>query len=80
MSVSGHIKQLASESMIYGISGTIARSIGIFLIPIYTRIFSPSDYGIIALITALTGMIGMFIVLGLDNSSARWFYDSDKDQ
>ncbi len=80
MSVSGHIKQLASESMIYGISGTIAKSIGIFLIPIYTRIFSPSDYGIIALITTLTGLIGKFIVLGLDNSSARWFYDSDKAQ
>ena len=80
MSVSGHIKQLASESMIYGISGTIAKSIGIFLIRIYTRIFSPSDYGIIALITTLTGLIGMFIVLGLDNSSARWFYDSDKAQ
>lgn len=78
MSAFGHIKQLASESMIYGISGTIASSIGIFLIPIYTRIFSPSDYGIIALITTLTGLIGMFIVLGLDNSSARWFYDSDK--
>jgi len=78
MSVLSHIKQLTSESMIYGISGTIAQSIGIFLIPIYTRIFSPSDYGIIALITTLISLIGMFIVLGLDNSSARWFYDSDK--
>jgi O-antigen/teichoic acid export membrane protein len=80
MSVIAHIKQLASESLIYGISGTIASSIGIFLIPIYTRIFSPSDYGIIALITTLTGLIGMFVVLGLDNSSGRWFYDSDKIQ
>lgn len=75
-----YIKQLASESIIYGISGTIASSIGIFLIPIYTRIFSPSDYGIIALITTLMGLIGMFVVLGMDNSSARWFYDSDKVQ
>jgi O-antigen/teichoic acid export membrane protein len=71
------IKQLGAESVIYGISGTIAKSIGIFLIPIYTRIFSPSDYGIIALITTLMGLIGMFIALGLDNSSARWFYDTD---
>jgi O-antigen/teichoic acid export membrane protein len=80
MSVIAHIKQLASESLIYGISGTIASSIGIFLIPIYTRIFSPSDYGIIALITTLTGLFSIFIVLGLDNSSARWFYDFDKVQ
>ena len=78
MSVFRHIKQLAAESIIYGISGTVAKSIGFFLIPIYTRIFSPADYGIIALITTLTGLLGMFAVLGLDNSSARWFYDTDE--
>lgn len=80
MSVIAHIKQLTSETLIYGISGTITSSIGIFLIPIYTRIFSPSDYGVIALITTLTGLISMFVALGLDNSSGRWFYDSDKVQ
>ncbi|MCK4830253.1 oligosaccharide flippase family protein, partial [bacterium] len=80
MSVFRHIKQLAAESIIYGISGTVAKSIGFFLIPIYTRIFSPADYGIIALITTLTGLLGMFVVLGLDNSSARWFYDTDEVQ
>ena len=80
MSVFRHIKQLAAESIIYGISGTVAKSIGFFLIPVYTRIFSPADYGIIALITTLTGLLGMFVVLGLDNSSARWFYDTDEVQ
>ena len=80
MSVFRHIKQLAAESIIYGISGTVAKSIGFFLIPIYTRIFSPADYGIIALITTFTGLFGMFVVLGLDNSSARWFYDTDEVQ
>jgi len=78
VSVFRHIKQLAAESIIYGISGTVAKSIGFFLIPIYTRIFSPADYGIIALITTLTGLLGMLVVLGLDNSSARWFYDTDE--
>jgi O-antigen/teichoic acid export membrane protein len=78
MSVSKQIKNLAYESLIYGISGTVAKSIGIFLIPVYTKIFSPSDFGTIALISSLTDLMGMFVVLGLDNSSARWFYDSDK--
>ncbi len=77
MSVFDYIKQLGAETIIYGLSGAITASIGIFLIPIYTRIFSPSEYGIIALITTLTGLLGMLMVLGLDNSSARWFYDTD---
>jgi O-antigen/teichoic acid export membrane protein len=42
--------------------------------------FSPSEYGVIGLIATLTGLVGMFAVLGLDNSSARWFYDTDEIQ
>ena len=80
MSVFKHIKQLTAESAIYGISGTIVKSIGFFLLPVYTRIFSPADYGVIALISTLTGLLGMFVILGLDNSSARWFYDTDESQ
>ncbi len=77
MSVAGRVKQLGSESVVYGISGTISRSIGIFLVPLYTRVFSPSDYGTIALITTSITLLSTFIVLGMDNASGRWFYDTD---
>jgi O-antigen/teichoic acid export membrane protein len=76
VSVGSHIRQLGSETIVYGISSTIARFIGIFLVPLYTRVFSPSDYGVIAIITSFTALLTTFVVLGLDNSSARWFYDS----
>ncbi len=78
MSVAKFIKQLASESLIYGISGVISTFIGIFLVPVYTRIFTPADYGIISLLTVFSGLVGMFAVLALDNSTARWFYDTDE--
>ena len=76
-SIANQIKQLGGETFIYGIAGTISRFIGIFLVPLYTRVFSSADYGIISIITALLALMSTFIVLGLDNSSARWFYDSD---
>lgn len=77
MSVRRNIKQLAGESAIYGISGVIGRFVGIFLVPIYTRIFTPADYGIISLLSVFTNLVGMFAVLALDNSAARWFYDTE---
>lgn len=77
MGVAKYIKQLGRETIVYGISGTISRFIGIFLVPLYTRVFSPADYGVIALVTSLIGLLSTFIVLGLDNSSGRWFYDTD---
>jgi O-antigen/teichoic acid export membrane protein len=71
-----YIKQLAGESVVYGISGTISKFIGFFLMPVYTRVFMPAEYGVIALVDTVTTLASVFIVLGLDRSSARWFYDT----
>lgn len=76
MSIATRVRTLGSETIIYGVSGAISRSIGIFLVPLYTRIFTPEDYGVIAMITAAVGLLTTGVVLGMDNASARWFYDT----
>jgi O-antigen/teichoic acid export membrane protein len=76
VSVARRISQLGGETVVYGIAGTISRFIGIFLIPLYTRAFSPADYGEIAILTAFTTLLSTFIVLGLDSATGRWYYDS----
>lgn len=76
MSTAKHIRQLGSETIVYGVSGTISRFIAVFLVPLYTRIFTPTDYGVIGSMTALIGLLSAFIVLGLDSASSRWFYDT----
>ncbi|MEO8765851.1 MAG: oligosaccharide flippase family protein [Ginsengibacter sp.] len=74
-----HLKQLAGDSLIYGLSGVVSKMIGIFLVPIYTRLFLPKDYGIINLINTTFFLLGILVVCGLDNSVARWFYDSKEE-
>lgn len=74
------LKQLGSDSLIYGLSGIVTRMIGIFLIPIYTRLFVPEDYGIINLINATFVLLGLLVVCALDNSAHRWFYDSKETE
>ena len=76
MEVAKHIKQLVGETAIYGVSGVIVTLIGVVLIPVYTRVFAPSEYGFMSLISSLMALVGPFVVLGLDNSAARWYYDS----
>lgn len=80
MQVTRSIRQLIGESAVYGISGVLGRLIGFFLIPVYTRVFTPADLGTIALIDATVALATMLAVLGLDNASARWFYDSPRDE
>ncbi len=78
MQVAKHLKQLAGESAVYGLARTSTKLVAVFLVPLYTRVFTPEDFGIIALIEVLIGLVGMFAVLGLDGAAARWYYDSDE--
>ena len=71
---------MLTESVIYGLSGIVTSFISIFLIPIYTRIFTPYDYGIIGLLTTTSTLISMFIIFGLDNSVALWYWDRPSEE
>lgn len=73
------IKGLAGDSLIYGLSGVLTRFISVFLIPIYTRIFAPSDYGVINLVNSTFLLIGILVVVGLDNAAATWYWQKEDD-
>lgn len=75
MNFKSHGKKLLGDSFIYGLSGIITSFIGVFLIPLYTSVFNPEDYGIIALLSSLQTIITIFIIFGMDNSFAVWYYD-----
>ncbi len=79
MSKFAALKSLASDSLIYGVSGVISRFINVFLVPVYTRIFEPTDFGVISLVTNFSALINILIILGMDNSLARWYYDDETD-
>lgn len=74
------LKKLAADSFVYGASTLITRFISIFLIPIYTRIFSPNDYGIINLVNTTFILISILVVAGLDNAAARWYWDEEGEK
>lgn len=71
------LRSLFSDSFIYGISGVLSRFIGIFLTPLYTRVYLPSDYGVMGMLNNAYALVTILLVFALDNSSARWFYDTD---
>ena len=75
-----HLRRLASESLVYGMSGAISRFLSFLLVPIYTRIFSPEDYGVMSLVSTTMMLVSIFVVLALDNSAHRWYWDSDETE
>ena len=72
------IKNFVKDGLIYAIPTFISRGMSIILVPIYTRILSTSDYGILDLLTITGTFVGMVISMELTQSVAR-FYSSEKD-
>ncbi|MBK8845458.1 MAG: oligosaccharide flippase family protein [Bacteroidetes bacterium] len=79
MSTLARIKQLTGDSLIYGVGNILIKFISVFLIPIYTRFFQPADYGIISIANNAFALLSVFLVMGMDNAMAIFFYDEQLD-
>ena len=70
------LRSLFRASAIYTI-GNIAPKIGAFLLlPIYIRFLTQADYGALALLTSLAGILALVYHLGLDSALMRLHFDA----
>jgi O-antigen/teichoic acid export membrane protein len=60
------LKGLTKDTAIYGVSTMVGRFLNFILVPFYTNVFPPSEYGIIQLIYAYIGILMIFYIYGLD--------------
>ncbi|MFA5403837.1 MAG: oligosaccharide flippase family protein [Ignavibacteria bacterium] len=61
------IKSLSKDTMIYGTSTIIGRFLNFLLVPIYTNIFLPGEFGIVANIYAYIAILNVFFTIGLES-------------
>ncbi|MEI9476270.1 MAG: oligosaccharide flippase family protein [Deltaproteobacteria bacterium] len=73
------LRQLLSESFNYGLSALTSGILSMLLVPIYTRVFSPDEYGILGLITSTMVLLSILAVMSLDNSAHRWYWETEDE-
>ena len=73
------LKQLGKDSIIYGLGGILAKSVSFFMLPIYTRMFSPSDYGTIEMLTVISSFVGAILVMGMDSAQSMYFFKNKEE-
>ena len=56
MAIAAQIQRLGKHSAIYGLGGLVQRIVAVLLFPLYTRYLSPSDYGAIEALVALSAV------------------------
>ncbi len=74
------LKKLIKESFIYGLSGYISKFIGVFLLPLYTSVLTPSDYGILDLLNSVSVFTSFLIISGTDASLGYYYFRREFQQ
>lgn len=67
------IKSVGKDSLIYIPSRILPALIGFIGLSLYTRLFTPVDYGYYSLVLATVGIFTIFTYLWLNNSNLRFF-------
>ena len=70
--VANPLKQLAGETAIYGLSTILARIINFALVPLYTRVLTQSDFGVMSEFMAYIAMLQVVLTLGLETGCFRY--------
>jgi O-antigen/teichoic acid export membrane protein len=72
------IRSFIKDSAIYAIPSIVSRGLAIILIPLYTRVLTPADFGSFDLFIAFTTLINLTVALEISQGVAR-FYSSESN-
>ena len=70
-----HFKRLSSQTLIYGLGDAVIKAIAFFLIPLYTRVLTKEEVGVIALINIIELMLLLTLSLSLNSAVLKVFHD-----
>jgi O-antigen/teichoic acid export membrane protein len=68
------LKGLSKDTLIYGVGGGLGKMVNIVMLPILSRIFAPSDYGIIDLLIVSYAFVQILLRFGIPSGIQRHYY------
>jgi O-antigen/teichoic acid export membrane protein len=71
------IRALAKESLIYGVSSIASRFLNFLLVPFYTHVMAPSEFGVLNIVLVVTAFLGVVYQFGFDSAYLRMGADTE---
>lgn len=72
-------QKLLKDSMIYGLGSLVSKSISFLVLPIYTRLLLPAEYGYLESLLILGNLLAAFIIMGMDSALTTFYYKHKMD-
>lgn len=71
------IRRFFRDSAIYTLPSILSYGISFFLIPLYTRVLTPTDYGALDMITVFGSLVALTVALEVSQGVARFYMDEE---
>ena len=71
-----HVKELFSQTIIYGLGIVLNKSVGFLLLPVYTKYFPPEQIGLFTLVQSISFFLGVVYMFGMETSFMKFFIDA----
>lgn len=71
------LKKLIRETVAYGSVNAFFSFVAFITFPLFARVLSVKDYGVLSLVETISGFASMFINLGINSSIQRYFFDPE---
>src|SRR5690348_1747756 len=71
------VGQLLKHTGIYGLGTVLSKSVGFFMIPIYTHYLVPADYGVLEMLDLTLFFSGIIATMGIGAAFFRFFSGTD---
>jgi O-antigen/teichoic acid export membrane protein len=69
------LRQLGFNSAVYAVTYLVQRGAAFLLMPLYTLYLDPSAYGVLAIVTAINGLLAILFTLGLTGAVTRFYFE-----
>jgi O-antigen/teichoic acid export membrane protein len=73
------LRRVFGGASLYSIGEVLVRASGFFLIPVFTRVLSPEDYGIIGYLQVFLQVLTAVTAFGFHGAQTRYLYDNPDD-
>lgn len=65
-------KKLVGQTAAYGLSSIVGRALNYLLVPIYTDVFLPEEYGVVSYLYAFVGFFNILFTYGMETAFFRF--------
>ncbi len=66
------LKKLAGQTVVYGLSSIVGRLLNFLLVPLYTHVFMPAEYGVVTELFAYVVFLQVILTYGMETGFFRF--------